>query len=85
MLVSSLFAVVTTAASCGAVIAMMIRSPLSVACADVADEIGEVVFGGVGSGLYGMMLFVLLAGVHCRADDRLVHRNIWVKKSTYVR
>ena len=28
---------------------------------------GEVIFGGVGSGLYGMLLFVLLGGVHRRA------------------
>ncbi|EPL6455825.1 MULTISPECIES: potassium-transporting ATPase subunit KdpA [Providencia] len=62
VLSSALYAVVTTAASCGAVNAMhdsftamggMIPMWLM--------QIGEVVFGGVGSGLYGMLLFVLLA------------------------
>ena len=47
-------------------------------------QIGEVVFGGVGSGLYGMMLFVLLA-VFIAGLMIGVHRNIWVKKSTYAR
>lgn len=59
---SSLFAVITTAASCGAVNAMhdsftalggMIPLWLML--------LGEVVFGGVGSGLYGMLMNVLLA------------------------
>ena len=62
VLVSSLFAVVTTAASCGAVIAM--HDSLTALGGMVPMwlmQIGEVVFGGVGSGLYGMLLFVLLA------------------------
>ncbi len=62
MLVSSLFAVVTTAASCGAVIAMHDSfTALGGMVPMWLMQIGEVVFGGVGSGLYGMMLFVLLA------------------------
>ncbi|MGL5453306.1 MAG: potassium-transporting ATPase subunit KdpA [Citrobacter telavivensis] len=62
VLVSSLFAVVTTAASCGAVIAM--HDSLTALGGMVPMwlmQMGEVVFGGVGSGLYGMLLFVLLA------------------------
>lgn len=62
VLVSSLFAVVTTAASCGAVIAMHDSfTALGGMVPMWLMQIGEVVFGGVGSGLYGMMLFVLLA------------------------
>ncbi|MBN6043922.1 potassium-transporting ATPase subunit KdpA [Citrobacter sp. ku-bf4] len=62
VLVSSLFAVVTTAASCGAVIAMHDSfTALGGIVPMWLMQIGEVVFGGVGSGLYGMLLFVLLA------------------------
>lgn len=62
VLVSNLFAVVTTAASCGAVIAMHDSfTALGGMVPMWLMQIGEVVFGGVGSGLYGMMLFVLLA------------------------
>lgn len=62
VLVSSLFAVVTTAASCGAVIAMHDSfTALGGMVPMWLMQIGEVVFGGVGSGLYGMLLFVLLA------------------------
>ncbi len=59
---NNLFAVVTTAASCGAVIAMHDSfTALGGMVPMWLMQIGEVVFGGVGSGLYGMMLFVLLA------------------------
>lgn len=62
VLASSLFAVVTTAASCGAVIAMHDSfTALGGMVPMWLMQIGEVVFGGVGSGLYGMLLFVLLA------------------------
>ena len=58
---SVLFSVVTTAASCGAVNAMHASlSPLSGGIAMLGMMLGEVVFGGVGAGLYGMMLFILL-------------------------
>jgi K+-transporting ATPase ATPase A chain len=58
---SSLFAVVTTAASCGAVNAMHDSlMPLGGAVPLVAMQLGEVVFGGVGSGLYGMLIFAIL-------------------------
>lgn len=62
ILVSSLYAVVTTAASCGAVNAMHDSfTALGGMLPMWLMQIGEVVFGGVGSGLYGMLLFVLLA------------------------
>lgn len=59
---SALFAAVTTAASCGAVNAMHDSlTPLGGAVPMVLMQLGEVVFGGVGSGLYGMLVFALLA------------------------
>ncbi len=59
---SSLFAVITTAASCGAVNAMHDSfTPLGGAVPMVMMQLGEVVFGGVGSGLYGMLVFAILA------------------------
>jgi len=59
---SSLFAVITTAASCGAVNAMHdALTPLGGAVPLALMQLGEVVFGGVGSGLYGMLVFALLA------------------------
>ncbi|PVZ85900.1 potassium-transporting ATPase subunit KdpA [Serratia sp. S1B] len=61
ILASSLFAVVTTSASCGAVNAMHDSfTALGGMVPMWLMQIGEVVFGGVGSGLYGMLLFVLL-------------------------
>jgi potassium-transporting ATPase potassium-binding subunit len=59
---STLFAVITTAASCGAVNAMHDSfTPLGGAVPLVLIQLGEVVFGGVGSGLYGMLVFALMA------------------------
>ncbi|RYX94095.1 MAG: potassium-transporting ATPase subunit KdpA [Comamonadaceae bacterium] len=59
---SSLFAAVTTAASCGAVNGMHDSfTPLGGLVPLVLMQLGEVVFGGVGSGLYGMLVFALLA------------------------
>ena len=53
---SGLFATITTAASCGAVIAMHDSfTPLGGMVPLVLMQLGEVVFGGVGSGLYGML------------------------------
>ncbi|MFV8985829.1 potassium-transporting ATPase subunit KdpA [Serratia fonticola] len=61
ILASSMFSVVTTAASCGAVNAMHDSfTALGGMVPMWLMQIGEVVFGGVGSGLYGMLLFVLL-------------------------
>ena len=59
---SSLFAAVTTAASCGAVNAMHDSfTPLGGMVPMLLMQLGEVVFGGVGSGLYGMLVFAILA------------------------
>ncbi|MEO8279386.1 MAG: potassium-transporting ATPase subunit KdpA [Ideonella sp.] len=59
---SSLFATITTAASCGAVISMHDSyTPLGGAVPMVMMQLGEVVFGGVGTGLYGMLIFAILA------------------------
>ncbi len=59
---SSLFAVITTAASCGAVNGMHDSfTPLGGMVPLVMMQLGEVVFGGVGSGLYGMLIFAILA------------------------
>ena len=59
---SGLFAAITTAASCGAVNSMHDSyTPLGGMVPLVLMQLGEVVFGGVGSGLYGMLLFAILA------------------------
>jgi len=59
---SALFATITTAASCGAVNSMHDSfTPLGGAVPLVMMQLGEVVFGGVGSGLYGMLIFAVLA------------------------
>jgi K+-transporting ATPase ATPase A chain len=58
---SSLFAAVTTAASCGAVNAAMESLSGGAGAVPMAQMMtGEVIFGGVGSGLYSMLLFVIL-------------------------
>jgi len=59
---SALFATVTTDASCGAVNAMHDSfTPLGGLVPLTNIMIGEVIFGGVGSGLYGIVVFVILA------------------------
>jgi K+-transporting ATPase ATPase A chain len=59
---SALFATVTTDASCGAVNGMHDSfMPLGGLVPLVNIMLGEVIFGGVGSGLYGMLIFVILA------------------------
>lgn len=59
---TSLFVTATTAASCGAVDAMHDSlTPLGGLVPLLLIELGEVIFGGVGSGLYGMLVFALLA------------------------
>jgi K+-transporting ATPase ATPase A chain len=61
---SALFATVTTDASCGAVNSMHDSfTPLGGLVPLVNIELGEVVFGGVGAGLYGMLMFAILAGI----------------------
>ena len=59
---SALFAAITTDASCGAVNSMHDSfTPLGGMIPLFNIQLGEVVFGGVGSGLYGMLVFVVLA------------------------
>jgi K+-transporting ATPase ATPase A chain len=59
---SALFATVTTDASCGAVNSMHDSfMPLGGMVPMVNILLGEIVFGGVGAGLYGMLVFVVLA------------------------
>ena len=59
---SSLFATVTTDASCGAVNTMHDSlTPLGGMIPIINIELGEIIFGGVGSGLYGMLLWAMVA------------------------
>ena len=59
---SALFAVVTTAASCGAVNAMHDAfTALGGLIPLVNMQLGEIIVGGVGAGLYGMLVFVVVA------------------------
>lgn len=59
---SALFAVITTAASCGAVNAMHDSfTALGGMIPLINIQLGEIVVGGVGAGMYGMLLFVILA------------------------
>jgi K+-transporting ATPase ATPase A chain len=59
---SALFATVTTGTSCGAVNSMHDSyTPLGGMVPLWLMELGEVVFGGVGSGLYGMLVFAIVA------------------------
>jgi K+-transporting ATPase ATPase A chain len=58
---SALFATVTTDASCGAVNAMHDSfNPLGGLVPLVNMQLGEIIFGGVGAGTYGMLIFVVL-------------------------
>jgi K+-transporting ATPase ATPase A chain len=62
IVLSSLFAVVTTAASCGAVNAMHGSfTALGGMIPLINMELGEVIIGGVGAGFYGILLFVVIA------------------------
>ena len=63
---SALFAVITTDASCGAVNAMHDSfTPLGGLVPLFNIELGEIIFGGVGAGLYGMLVFVVLTVFIC--------------------
>jgi len=58
---SALFATITTDASCGAVNAMHDSfTPLGGLVPLLNIELGEIIFGGVGAGLYGMMMFIII-------------------------
>jgi len=59
---SALFAVITTAASCGAVNAMHDSfTALGGMIPLINMQLGEIIVGGVGAGLYGMLIFVIIA------------------------
>ena len=59
---SALFATITTDASCGAVNSMHDSfTPLGGLVPLFNIQLGEIIFGGVGSGLYGMLLFAIIA------------------------
>ena len=59
---SALFATITTDASCGAVNSMHDSfTPIGGLVPLFNIQLGEIIFGGVGAGLYGMLIFVLLA------------------------
>ena len=59
---SALFATITTAASCGAVNSMHDSfTPLGGLVPLAQIQLGEVIFGGVGSGLYGMLVYAVIA------------------------
>ena len=62
VMASALFSVVTTSTSCGAVNSMHDSfTPLGGFVQLLMMQFGEVVYGGVGSGLYGMLIFVIIA------------------------
>jgi K+-transporting ATPase ATPase A chain len=62
IVLSSLFAVITTAASCGAVNAMHDSfTALGGMIPLINMQLGEIIIGGVGAGLYGMLLFVVIS------------------------
>ncbi|HTK13227.1 MAG TPA: potassium-transporting ATPase subunit KdpA [Xanthobacteraceae bacterium] len=82
---SALFAVVTTAASCGAVNAMHDSfTALGGMIPLINMELGEIVIGGVGAGLYGMLLFVVLtvfvAGLMVGRTPEYVGKKIEVRE-----
>ncbi|MBC7466724.1 MAG: potassium-transporting ATPase subunit KdpA [Bdellovibrio sp.] len=86
---SILFSTVTTSASCGAVNAMHSSlSPLSGGIAMVNMMLGEIIFGGVGAGLYGMLLFVLLtvfiAGLMVGRTPEYLGKKIEAREMTMV-
>ncbi len=59
---TGLFTAVTTGASCGAINGMMDSlTPLGGAVPLILMQLGEVVFGGVGTGLYNMLVFAIMA------------------------
>lgn len=84
---SALFATVTTDASCGAVNAMHDSfTPLGGLVPLANIQLGEVVFGGVGSGLYGMLVMVViavfLAGLMVGRTPELLGKKIEAREMT---
>jgi K+-transporting ATPase ATPase A chain len=86
---SILFSTITTSASCGAVNAMHASlSPFSGGIAMLNIMLGEVIFGGVGAGFYGMLLFVLLtvflAGLMVGRTPEYMGKKIEAREMTMV-
>ena len=82
---SALFAVITTAASCGAVNAMHDSfTALGGMIPLINMQLGEIVIGGVGVGLYGMLLFVIvtifIAGLMVGRTPEYVGKKIEAKE-----
>jgi potassium-transporting ATPase potassium-binding subunit len=82
---SALFAVITTAASCGAVNAMHDSfTALGGMIPLINIELGEIIIGGVGAGLYGMLLFVIvsmfIAGLMVGRTPEYVGKKIEAKE-----
>ena len=82
---SALFAVITTAASCGAVNAMHDSfTPLGGMIPLINMQLGEIIIGGVGAGLYGMLLFVVItvfvAGLMVGRTPEYVGKKIEAKE-----
>jgi len=82
---SALFAVVTTVASCGAVNAMHDSlTALGGMIPMINMELGEIIIGGVGAGLYGMLLFVIItvfvAGLMVGRTPEYVGKKIEAKE-----
>ena len=44
-------------------------------------QLGEVIFGGVGSGLYGMLVFAIIAVFIAGLHGRAARRSIWARRS----
>jgi K+-transporting ATPase ATPase A chain len=82
---SALFAVITTAASCGAVNAMHDSfTALGGMIPLINIQLGEIIIGGVGAGMYGMLLFVILtifvAGLMVGRTPEYVGKKIEAKE-----
>jgi len=85
---SALFATATTAASCGAVNAMHDSfNPLGGLVPLINIQLGEIVFGGVGAGLYGMLVFVILtvfiAGLMVGRTPEYLEKKIEPREMTF--
>ncbi|MDB5036711.1 MAG: potassium-transporting ATPase, subunit [Bacteriovoracaceae bacterium] len=86
---SAFFATITTDASCGAVNAMHDSfTPLGGAVPLSNIMLGEIIFGGVGSGLYGMLMYILLtvfiAGLMIGRTPEYVGKKIEGREIKYV-
>ncbi|RIK45583.1 MAG: potassium-transporting ATPase subunit KdpA [Chloroflexi bacterium] len=86
---SALFATITTAASCGAVNAMHDAfTPLGGLVLLNNIAVGEVIFGGVGAGLYGFLIFAMLAvfiaGLMVGRTPEYIGKKIEPREMTFV-